>query len=286
MSVWDTREKLDYVFSDDFGVDEIKSEGVSVRVGNKLVKLKVSEEQILPEDEIKNELKAEFEKRISDIKKVCDEKITEMFHYVQQERNELEEKEEELERLLSETSVMPNITYEHAKRGLSIVKDNQSNNKYIWFYQGVYWPKTVDGNQIKFSYTKKLITPVTIQICTTDDKITSISLRNHIGLGKFDHYHRLGNDDCWGFWKYPSDWKTPDDIINCAEKALAVLDNINTYSIGVYTPKGLPRLSTLKKHVVSGHDENDNELKLSKEIERAGVSANINESSNGSIWTA
>jgi hypothetical protein len=171
---------------------------------------------------------------------------------------------------------MPNITYDQAKAGLSVVKGHKDYrgdaDVMTWLYQGVYWPKFVDSKPIDPKYAKRLISPVTLEIVTVKDRVRSVTVRKTIGLAKFRHYHAMGGDnDCWGQWSIPTRWAEPTDILGIAQHAMGVLENVNTRSPGDQSPSGLPRLSTLSQHVLTGDAARNVEYTTSRADERAGI---------------
>jgi len=146
MAVWDVniaesiKSDIDSVL-DDINIDNIKSEGMTVRIGGRLVKLEFTEETSLPEDEIRAEYSAKLTEKLQAIKNVVNKKISEMSYMVEQNRIDFEEKERNLQVRLSSANLMPDITYEQAKAGLSVVKGHPSyreNDVLTWLYQGVY----------------------------------------------------------------------------------------------------------------------------------------------------
>lgn len=276
---------------DGIGIDDVKAQGITVRIGGKLVKMEFTDEELLPEDEIRREYSEKLTAKLQSIKSELNEKMSEMTYMVEQAKQEYEEKEREVSRRLSTSNIMPHVTYDHAKAGLSVTKgegyDNNSDDCLVWYYQGIYWPKTVDNRPLDPKYSKRMVSPVIIRVVTKGETITNVSVRKTIGLGKFDHYHRMGSDDCWGAWHHPSKWNDANDIISCARKALAVLENVNTGSPGTRAPSGLPRLDTLQRHIVSREEVQGSSYKTSKADERAGISAenDTTESVGGDVWS-
>jgi hypothetical protein len=278
MSAWDTRkEELNNEMEaslSDISIDDVKNEGMTIRIGGRVVKLEMTEEVSLPEDDIRAEYSAKLTEKLQRIKDVLNEKMSEMTYMTEQYRQDFEEKERKLKRKLEEANLMPDITYEHAKQGLSVVRTgSREQDALTWLYQGVYWPKFYDGKPIDPKYAKRMISPVTLCIKTVGKRIQSVTVNKTIGLGKFDHYHRHGGDsDCWGSWRgYNSDWSTPDDILRIARKAMAVLENVNPMSPGNPTPAGLPRLETLGNHVLRGAEARAVQHSTNVADERAGI---------------
>jgi len=245
------REALKEMFDmvDAVSIDDIKTKGFTIRSGNKLLKLQVVEELQLPvEDEIREEFRQKLREKMQEIKSRLNSKITEMVELTSRVKQEAETKERELKDKLSKAHPMPDITENHAKRGISVVK-GPGTDELIWLIQGIYWPKTYDRHPIEPNYSKKMMSPVTFMIRTYKNQVKGLSTRKTIGLGYFDHYHQI-NPDCWGNYKWPSTWEKIDDLIKIAKDAEAVLENVNPNSIARENPSGLPRKSTLERHVI------------------------------------
>lgn len=281
---------------DGINIDDVQSEGMTIRIGGKVVKLQVTEEVILPEDEIRAEYSAKLTEKLQQIKGILNEKMSEMTYMVEQNKQDYEEKERELQQRLSEANLMPNITYDQAKAGLSVVKGHKDYRGeadcLTWLYQGVYWPKFVDGNPIEPKYAKRLISPVTLEIVTIKDRVRNVTVRKTIGLGKFRHYHAMGGDsDCWGQWRIPSNWAEPKDILDIAQHAMGVLENVNTSSPGDRSPSGLPRLNTLSEHILRGEAARNVQYATSRADERAGISQDTDSGQQetrgrtGQVWS-
>lgn len=275
---------IDYLFAkiDSIGVDEVKNEEVHLRLGNKVFKL-VNIGNV-DESYVENKIREEFRKRLTEkletIKRKINTKLNQMSEYVTTIRKDFESREDKLKQQLKNAVTMPEVNESHAKRGLSVVK-GATRGTLIWLVQGVYWPKYVNHDPIKPEYSTKLITPITIMIKTSGAKIMNVSVRKPIGLEKFDHYH----DGCWGAWKYSDRlWNTPDDVLKLAQEAQVVLENINANSPANSTPSGLPRLATLKKHLVKGGKVEQAEVK--KREERMGIEAQETHIDNANIWRA
>jgi len=291
---WDTKQVddikkgMDEVL-DDISIDDVRSEGMTVRIGGKVVKLQVTEEVTLPEDEIRAEYSAKLTEKLQRIRDILNEKVSEMSYMVEQNRVDYEEKERELQERLSSANIMPDITYDLAKSGLSVVKKHSRHtgpDVLTWLYQGVYWPKYVDGNPIEPKYAKRMISPVTLEIVTEKDRLQRVTVRKTIGLGKFEHYHSMDSqNDCWGQWVFPKNWKEPKDILKVAQDAMAVLENVNTHSPGNRSPNGLPRLSTLEQHVLRGEEARNVTYTTSRTDERAGINENTDRGESRSVWS-
>ena len=293
---WDTRQVEELKESMEGTLEEtaidleaVRSEGMTVRIGGRVVKLAVTEEISLPEDEIRAEYSAKLTEKLQLIKGVLNEKMSEMTYMVEQNRQDFEEKERALTARLNEANLMPDISYNNAQAGLSVVKGHprhSGSDVLTWLFQGVYWPKYVDGNPIEPKYAKRMISPVTLEVVTQKDRIVRTTVRKTIGLSKFEHYHSMDSQsDCWGQWSIPNRWKTPDDILAVAREALAVLENVNTSSPGNRTPSGLPRLNTLEQHVLTGEAARNVSYSTSRADERAGITETADRGEGGQVWS-
>ena len=95
---WDvnTAEKLKTDMEstlDAINIDDVKSEGMTIRIGGRVVKLEITDEVTLPEDEIRAEYSAKLTDKLQHIKGILNEKMSEMTHMVEQNRQDFEEKE-------------------------------------------------------------------------------------------------------------------------------------------------------------------------------------------------
>lgn len=296
MAAWDTRQvedlaqQMDTVLEEStLDMEQVRSEGMTIRIGSQVVKLAVTAEETLPIDEIRAEFAAKLTEKLQMIKGVLNEKMSEMTYMVEQNRQDFEEKERELNERLASANIMPEITYEHAKQGLSLVKGNpreRGADVLTFLYSGVYWPKFVDSNPIDPKYAKRMISPVTLEIITKSNRILRVIVRKTIGLSKFEHYHSMDSgSDCWGQWNTPTSWNSPDDILAVARAAMAVLENVNTRSPGNRTPSGLPRLQTLEQHVLTGEAARNVRYDTSRADERAGISEETDRGDRGQVWS-
>ncbi|MBU0777886.1 hypothetical protein KKF82_06475 [Patescibacteria group bacterium] len=262
-------------------IDNIKTDGFSIRSGNKLLRLVVEEESPIPyEDEIRKELKTKVSQRLLDIGIEMKRRLNELSQYVSKVKDEYEEKKRVLDSKINSNNIMPDVSYKHACKGLSIVKSNNDSNRYMWLVQGVYWPKYINNNVIEPTYSKRLINHVIFLIETSGDSIMNVSVRKPIGLSTFDHYHR----NCWGGWKIPRKWKTPDDIIEIARQAEVVLETINVGSVANNSPRGLMRLMTIEKHSIPrGVENREDEHKTNQRSERIGIVDNFSRDDTWSV---
>jgi hypothetical protein len=128
-----------------------------------------------------------------------------------------------------------------------------------------------------------MITPIIIIIETDEYNVVSVKTRTFVDMIQFEHYHRYGGD-CWGSWNPSTEtWKTIDDIIEIGKRAIGILENINSLSLGTRSPKGLPRFNTLEKHLTS---DSSLEYNVSKNNERLGDIQNEETTNSvGNMWT-
>jgi hypothetical protein len=288
---WDTRkEELNGDMETslaDISIDEVKTEGMTLRIGGKVCKFELTEEISLPEDEIRAEYSAKLTEKLQRIKDVLNEKMSEMTYMTEQYRQDFEEQERKLKRKLEQANLMPEVTFKHAEQGLSVVQTGSGSgqNSLTWLFQGVYWPKYYDGKHIDPKYAKRMISPVTLLIKTVGSRVERVTVNKTIGLSKFDHYHRRGSEtDCWGNWKPTSTWSTPDDILKIARKAMAVLENVNPMSPGTVSPAGLPRIETLGQHTLHGEEAKRIRHSTNRADERAGI-AETDRGESDDVWS-
>jgi hypothetical protein len=277
---------INYMFEqlESIDVDNIHADGVTLRLGNRILKL-VHQEDIPTniEDEVREEFRAKLAEKLEVIKRNINDKVYQMSEFVNTLRREYESKEAVLERKLRETYMMPEITHRHAQSGLSVVRGSRPN-QFIWIYQGFYWPKFVDRRAIEPAYVKKMMSNILIVVKTKDSYVTDVTTRKLQDFEYFQHYHQ-SNPDCWGKWHWKETWRTPDDIIAIAQEAQVVLENINTGSIANRTPRGLPRQETLLRHLLP-EGEGVSRLKdLRASVRRTGVRAEGTRVDEGAFWT-
>lgn len=269
-------------YLDEADVDKIKTDGMTLRVGGKMLHFSsVDENPITVEEEIRNELKEKLNSQQVIIKNKINNKISEMVSYFNEIKREYQRKEIEMERKLNDTTLMPNVQWNHAERGLSVIKGS-GRDKLIWLCQGIYWPKYVDKKPIEKKYSKRLISNVIFLVETKGTHVLDVSTRQPIGLDYFDHYHQ-SKPDCWGYWKFEKKWNTPDDIIKISKEAEAVLENVNTGSIANSSPRGLPKKNTLLKHLSKSNEE-DFLGNLNQQVRRSGITED-NRTNDMDVWS-
>jgi len=231
-----------------FSVKETKLKDITIRVGSKILKYElVSNTEYDMDKEIRDEYNKILSDKMKEIRNVINTKFNDTLRSLQMTKDEFTRKEQLLLDKLKKAAPMPEVTMEHARRGLSIIKGDRPG-EIIWFVRRTYWPKTIDGVKLAHAFIEKYITPIYVMIITNEHKVMGVSTRKLGGLELFQHYHQ-SNPDCWGRWKYASTWKEPNDLIKIADEAEAVLENINTMSIAKHEPLGLPKLSVLQKHL-------------------------------------
>lgn len=284
-----SEEKLKEMFTqiDNVNIDNLKTDGMTIRIGNQIVKLTATNiENITIEDEIREEFRIKLSEKLKDIKTKLNDKIVELVDFTNRIKDEADRKERELEERLRKSCMMPDITMQHAKRGLSCVKGDRKD-EVIWLVQGIYWPKTVgDGSnwkKIEPAYAKKMISSIIFMIITEGKKVKGVSTRRPVGLDYFEHYHQ-SKPDCWGKWSYNRTFEGPDDIIKIAKEAEAVLENINPRSLADRTPLALPRFTTLERHLLAKTPEKPTITTLNQEDIRAGISTGGTNSTDN-LWT-
>ncbi len=286
------KEDSDMSLDDKFtleGVEQIKADGITVRVGNKLVKLEMTGEESLPEDDIRKE----YEKKMILMKENA---IKQMHSYHEQmklaldtHRRDYEDKERDLKRRLKKVNNIPKLSEGHSKAGLSVVSHDRSTGHLVWYYKCVYQPKYINERTIEPGFAKRLMTPVQIQVKTDESgRIYDVLMIKIIGNDKFPHYHATGSSDCWGGFDYTSySISTPKEMIDFCKKIQSLLETINSYSIGTDNPRGLSRLETLKRHLISDDDVPKKDIKKStvnSRNRRSGFDHTINDGvSDG--WT-
>lgn len=249
--------------NDEFIHNEIKTKGISLRVGNKIVKFAHLEDELITlEDEIVKDYHKAYQQKIDFLNTELKQQSDEYKFMYDKKMKEINNLKHELSEQLRNSNLMPDITYEHFQQGLSITKNHPdySGPNIVWAYQGNYHVKYLNRDRIDPAYSiKKLNKPVIIEIVSSGFNILSVKVLN-IDKTKFIHYHSFSHGaDCWGNWLYGSiEAKTPDDIITIAKKSLDVLSVLNEMSIANRTPRGLPRLPTIRKNLLTAETPTNN----------------------------
>ena len=230
--------------------EDINLGEVVLRIGGKICKLSIvsdSESDTIV-DNMKREYREKVSEKLSKIGELVNTRLQDYKNVIDSIRNELTRKESEYASKLINLVSMPDITWEHAKCGLSVVRGSGAGSL-RWIARRTYNPRYIDRKPLKPAIVKKMTTPVIIVINTTHEKVTKVAVRKIGDLTPFMHYHHSGDGDCWGDWYPKATWESPYDIISIADDAIAVLENINTLSIGERSPRGLPRLDTVKRNI-------------------------------------
>jgi len=280
------KKDIKYMFSQLYtiDIDKITTDGITIRAGNKLLKLTTTEEKTLSiEDEVREEFRQKLSSKLLLIKENINAKISEMSDFVDAIKRDYNKKERELRKKIENAALMPeDMTYRHFKQGLTIAKDR--NGIIYYCMNGLYWPRFVDNEMIEPSFADKMITHILIVIKTSNDSILEVTTRQPFNrLSYFDHYHQA-RPDCWGKWKPPKKFKTTDDIIKIAQEVQIVLEQINTNSIATENPEGLPRKRTLMRHLIPKEKGIEKSVNLRDDLRRMGATERNTERFNEDIW--
>jgi RimJ/RimL family protein N-acetyltransferase len=271
---------------DNIDVDAVKLDGVTLRMGNRILKLVVDEDSPAEvEDQVREEFREKIASKLTVIKQNINDKVEEMSNFVNTLRNDYERKEIEIQKRLDNVIAMPDMRHDDIYSGLSVARGSYSN-EYYWLVQGIYWPKYVDGRAIEHNYTKKMISHIIVCVITKGDKITGVSTRKPIGFDYFQHYHQ-SNPDCWGHWRYNKNLRGKNhaqEVLRIAQECQIVLESINTGSIATRNPRGLPRKDTLLRHLLPEGQGVDQMRNLRQDSRRIGVKPSGIEVDTAEIW--
>jgi hypothetical protein len=208
-------------------------------------------EELMKED-YERQLTAEKDRLATE----CETTMNEFKSFAEHTLREGELEIQKLHERLRNSAPMPEIGYDHAKAGLSVVKGEAG--RLMWLFHTIYAPQFLNNAPLSPAITKKMITPMIIMIQTKDDDVVGVETRT-LNLDYFRHYHRHGSDsrrqtpgsDCWGQWKWHGrKVKNADEVLMIAREAANVLSNVNSGSPASRSPVGLPRLGTLASHVI------------------------------------
>lgn len=269
-------------------ISDIKSTGLSIRVGNQIVKFVADDVQDIPvNEEVENELRAHYKDAVDTVNKQWADFKTVVQEQVRQKNQELDVRERELNEKAKQVVTLPVLNANMLQQGLTVAKNN--GNGYMWSYICVYAPKYVNDKIIDPVFAKRLMTPIRIFVTTDDNwKATRVKLVKLINCEKFEHYHSLsGNRDCWGGMKYSGILvDTPESALKFMHDVQIVLETVNEMSIGNRAPKGLSRFTTLTKHLLKErHDpQNDKRSTVSRRNDRSGFDATVNDSVSENLW--
>lgn len=242
-------------------ISGIQADGISIRSGNKVIRLQVTEEVVIDDaDAIKQELEAKFEESYNKLVSEFDQYRDQMKSTLSREKTKYREKKADLERQLSESRTLPALTRKHLHQGLSVALHGEQG--LVWAYKTVYAPMFVGNRRIDPSFAKRLVTPVSIEAYVNGSgKIYDLIVRQILGNKKFYHYHSMSSSsDCWGNFEYSGKRiPNPDDMLKFLQEASYLLETINDMSIGTSNPRGLSRLATLEKHLLAPEDRPEND---------------------------
>jgi hypothetical protein len=254
-------------------LEESQDYSLVLKIDDRYFKLVGVEEAPSMKDLLKDDYDKRFEEENHKIAAELESVVEEYKQYASKILKQGEDEINKLKLKLSTSVIMPEITYAHAKAGLSLAKGE--GGRTLWLYHTVYAPQYYGEEPINPVLVRKMVTPIIILITTRDDDILSVETRT-LGLEYFRHYHRSGSErsrhvgsDCWGGWAHPKKFTTTDDILKCAKEAANVLVTINPNSLASRSPKGLPRESTIQQNLM--RSKTAGEIPLSKTQERAGM---------------
>jgi hypothetical protein len=240
-------------------LDDIKARGLSLNFAGKTFKFQ--DVEVIDDEDLEEKIRGEFRAKLNNqqqrIRDKINTKINQLLTMHQQKQNELERKERQLQERYNNAAMMPDITYDHAKKGLMVVKNEGRHDELLWLFRGKYMVKFFlksrarKAKPIEKTIRKRLIKDIILRIKTKGSQIIEVSTHNpDANMSPFWHYHKMSSEsDCWGSWSHPRNWSTPEDVILCAKDALAVLETINEGSVAKDNPRGLPRLETVKGHL-------------------------------------
>ncbi len=241
--------------------DEVNSNGLSLTFAGKTFQFK--ELEIVESDDLEDKLRAEFREKLNSqqqrIREKINTKVNQLLTMHQQKQNEFERKERQLQAKYNNAAMMPDITYNHAKKGLMVVRMEGKNDELVWLFRGRYQCKfflksrAKKPKAISKELRRRLVKDIIIRVRTKGNQVMEVSTHNpDADMSPFWHYHKMSStSDCWGSWTRPSHWNTPDDIILCAKDALAVLETINEGSVAKDNPSGLPHLDTVRDNLTT-----------------------------------
>jgi len=267
-------------------VDNIKADGITVRVGNRVMVMSVTDEVSLPEDDLKKEYEEKLAEAKSQTNEIIDRHKSDLNEAYRVKARELDKKIKEYEEKIRERITIPPVSREFADQGLSVAGDGRG--RIYWYFNCVYAPKYVNNKRIDPKFAKRLMTPICIEIrANSDFKVENIRVVKIIGHQKFRHYHSLSNSsDCWGDFTYSGvDVSDQEKALDMAKKSLVVLETINEYSLGTRNPRGLSRFDTIKKHLLDDDAEvSESDNRTNTRNARSGIeSTNVNQNLAGDV---
>lgn len=284
---------FDKTFEENVTLDDIQNinaDGITIRSGNKVIKLQVTEETVVDDtDAIRQEFAEKFQALMLKVKSDGEDYKNQLKYAFDKERDKLERKEKELQRRMSETSVLPELKTEHLHAGLAVAL--AGHGRLLWSFKTVYAPKYINERRIDPTFAKRLVTPICIEVTTNaESRCIGLHVRQILGGKKFHHYHSMSNSsDCWGDFRYDGvKLNGPEDVIEFCKKAAGVLEVINEMSIGTRNPRGLSRLDTVKKHRLKRDDTVEVDEKKSaanSRNTRAGVDMVEAQQPDQNVWS-
>ena len=221
---------------------------ITLRVGNKVLRFsKEFEEEISIEDEVQREYDIKLANKLNVMKDKIKGRMSNVMEILGELRDEYDRKENLLKDQMKQAGNLPKIDVSHARKGLSVYSIN--HDELLWLVLRTYNPKYLDFKPLNDRIVNRMIKHMRIRIRTKGQNVAMVSTVNIDDLNYFPHYHQV-SPDCWGDWKYAEKWETPDDIIAIANEATAVLENINSWSLGNQRPSGLPMIGTIRRNVI------------------------------------
>lgn len=264
------------------------SEGMTVRIGNRLVKLQVSSEETIPDEDLKRDYQMALDQYKKEMAEMYEAYTESMAYTLREKSRTYEEAIAKLQSTVRNKATLPMVLEHQAEAGISVALDDRT--KYpVWYFKGVYAPKYVNGKVIDPTFAKKLMTPVVIKIvCDNGYKVSKMIVTQIIGNRKFSHYHSFSGDtrDCWGSFSFQGTvCDDADKAIKLGRDAIVVLETINELSIAQRSPAGLPRFSTVIKYILDEDAPTEEKKTANKAVNtRSGFGADIN-SAIPNIWT-
>lgn len=258
-------------------LEQIFKNGFSLRVGDREVNFNISDVKSLPVDDLKEEVKQEYRGKLQKIKEVIDQKFSTLSESYESIKEKLED---EYNRVKSENDkfVMPDVNYEHGKKGLSVIRGDEPDSL-IWLQRGIYKVTHYGDYRIEKEMVERTATPAVMEITTKGNTVTKVKIKKWANLRNMHHYHSIdgGAVDCWGDWNYNVEWENATDIMDIGKHAFKILMSINPDSIGNHAPVGLPTTDEIKLACIDkngdvvGDEQLDVENRLSGENERNSV---------------
>jgi hypothetical protein len=266
--------------------EDIITNGFKVIVGDKVLTYDVvSVENNFVEKEIEENIKKKYQEKLFLIKEAIEQKLESVTVITDTLKQKYTDEIEKL-KIENNKTYMPDITYDHAKKGLSVVAG--LDNDLIWLYNAVYQIKTIDNKEITKELSDFTITPIIVMIRTNDASVIEIETKNFNNLSDFEHYHKTGGgmEDCWGDWDWQDiKYNSIDDIIKIGKKAIEILSNINSGSIGDRNPVRLPGYDILYKALDPEYIDRLSE-KYNKNLIHRLTYGNNNETRPSSVWSS